>query len=509
VAQPPVLELRGITKRFPGIVANDHIDLDLQQGEVHALLGENGAGKSTLMNIVYGLYHPDEGQILVKGREIQLGSPKEAIEAGIGMVHQHFMLIPVMSVAENIVLATEPRTGGVLLDYDAARARVRELSQRYGLAVDPDARIENISVGQQQRVEILKALYRGADILILDEPTAVLTPQEASELFEVVRSLTEQGKSVIFISHKLNEVTEIATRISVLRRGKLIDTVSAEGATEDSLARLMVGRDVLLRVEKQPARPGEPLLQVEDLHVVDDRELEAVRGVSLEVRAGEILGIAGVDGNGQRELVEALCGMRRARAGRVLLDGREITDESTQTINRLGVSHIPENREKHGFVANFSVATNLVLERFDEPPFAKGFLRDFGAVEAHARDLVERFDVRPRDIDNRMGSLSGGNKQKVIVARELSQGARLVIAAQPTRGVDVGSIEFIHKQIVAGRDAGMAVLVVSTELDEVVSLADRIMVLYRGRVVGIVPADTPREVLGLMMTGERPEGAIA
>jgi simple sugar transport system ATP-binding protein len=500
VAQPPVLELRGITKRFPGIVANDHIDLDLQQGEVHALLGENGAGKSTLMNIVYGLYHPDEGQILVKGREIQLGSPREAIEAGIGMVHQHFMLIPVMTVAENIVLGTEPRQG-VLLDVEAARRRVGELSQRYGLAVDPDARIENISVGQQQRVEILKALYRGADVLILDEPTAVLTPQEAGELFEVVRSLTAQGKSVIFISHKLNEVTEIATRISVLRRGKLIDTVSAEGATEDSLARLMVGRDVLLRVEKQPARPGEPLLQVEDLHVVDDRELEAVRGVSLEVRAGEILGIAGVDGNGQTELIDAIAGLRRPASGRIRIGGADMTGADARGRLDAGLGHIPQDRQLHGLVLDFSLAENLALHEYRKRPDSRfGWLFPARLV-ARARSLLQEFDVRGGGPQTPARSLSGGNQQKVIIAREVERNPRLLIAAQPTRGLDVGAIEFVHRRLVAERDEGRGILLVSLELEEILSLSDRILVLYEGRIVGEFPPTATEEELGVAMIG--------
>jgi general nucleoside transport system ATP-binding protein len=501
VAQPPVLELRGITKRFPGVVANDHIDLDLLEGEVHALLGENGAGKSTLMNIVYGLYHPDEGEILVKGSKIELGSPREAIEAGIGMVHQHFMLIPVMTVAENIVLATEPRKSGVLLDYDSARKRVRELSQRYGLAVDPDTKIENISVGQQQRVEILKALYRGADILILDEPTAVLTPQEARELFEIVRSLTAQGKSVIFISHKLNEVTEIADRISVLRRGKLVSTIAAAGATEQELARLMVGREVLLRVEKAPAQPGEPLLQVEDLHVLDDRELEAVRGVGFEVRAGEILGIAGVDGNGQTELIDAIAGLRRPAAGRVLLAGRDATHDDARERLDEGLGHIPQDRQLHGLVLDFTIAENLALHEYRKPPLGKlGWLYP-GRMVAWARRLIKEFDVRGGGPNTLARALSGGNQQKVIIAREVDRDPRLLIAAQPTRGLDVGAIEFVHRRLVAERDEGRGILLVSLELEEILSLSDRILVIYNGQIVGEFPPTATEEELGLAMIG--------
>jgi simple sugar transport system ATP-binding protein len=509
VAQPPVLELRGITKRFPGVVANDHIDLDLREGEVHALLGENGAGKSTLMNIVYGLYHPDEGEIYVQGRKIELGSPREAIEAGIGMVHQHFMLIPVMSVAENIVLATEPRKGGVLLDLDAARRRVRELSERYGLAVEPDAKIENISVGQQQRVEILKALYRGADILILDEPTAVLTPQEAGELFEVVRSLTAQGKSVIFISHKLKEVAEIADRISVLRRGKLIDTVPAAGATEQGLARLMVGRDVLLRVEKPPAQPGEPLLQVEDLRVLDDRELEAVRGVSFEVRAGEILGIAGVDGNGQTELIDAIAGLRRPSGGRVLLGGKDATGENARERLDDGLGHIPQDRQLHGLVLDFTLAENLALHEYRHPPLSKrGWLSPRRMV-ARARLLLLEFDVRGGGPQTPARSLSGGNQQKVIIAREVERDPRILIAAQPTRGLDVGAIEFVHRRLVSERDEGRGILLVSLELDEILSLSDRILVLYEGAVAGEFPPSASEEELGLAMIGGGRNGEAA
>jgi ABC-type uncharacterized transport system ATPase subunit len=500
VAQPPVLELRGVTKRFPGIVANDHVDFELREGEVHALLGENGAGKSTLMNIVYGLYHPDDGEIRVKGKAISLGSPKEAIEAGIGMVHQHFMLIPVMSVAENIVLASEPHRG-VFLDYGAARRRVRELSERYGLLVDPDARIENISVGQQQRVEILKALYRGADILILDEPTAVLTPQEAQELFEIVRSLTSQGKSVIFISHKLHEVLEIADRVSVLRRGKLVDTVDPKGSTEADLARLMVGREVLLRVDKAEAHPAEPLLEVEDLRVLDDRGLEAVRGVSFSVRAGEILGVAGVDGNGQTELIDAIAGLRHPTAGRVRIGGREMTSASARERLDAGIGHIPQDRQLHGLVLDFSIAENLALHEYRKEPDSRfGWLYPRRLV-ARARRLIDEFDVRGGGPQTPARSLSGGNQQKVIIAREVERDPRVLIAAQPTRGLDVGAIEFVHRRLVAERDEGRAILLVSLELDEILSLSDRIVVLYEGAIAGEFPPTATEEELGVAMTG--------
>jgi len=508
-ADAPILELRKITKRFPGVLANDAVDFDLRQGEVHALLGENGAGKSTLMNILYGLYTPDEGEIALHGRPIDLGSTKAAIEHGIGMVHQHFMLIPVMTVAENIVLATEPRRAGVLLDYDVARKRVRELSERYGLAVDPDALVERITVGQQQRVEILKALFRGAEILALDEPTAVLTPQEARELFEIIRSLTDQGKSIIFITHKLNEVLEVADRITTLRRGKVVGTVAAEGATEESLARMMVGREVLLRVDKKAATPGEPILEVEDLSVIDDRGLETVRGVSLSVRGGEIVGLAGVDANGQSELIDAITGLRHASSGHVRVAGRDITNGSPRQAIDSGVGHIPEDRHRRGLVLPFSLAENLALHDYRKPPESRrGFLFPGRLVE-RARRLLREFDVRGGTPQTPAASLSGGNQQKVVLAREIDVDPQVLIAAQPTRGLDVGAIEFVHRRLVEQRDEGRAVLLVSLELEEILSLSDRILVIYEGRLVGEFPPTATEEELGFAMTGGRRDEAVA
>jgi general nucleoside transport system ATP-binding protein len=507
--RPVVLELRRITKRFPGVVANDAVDFDLRRGEVHALLGENGAGKSTLMNVLYGLYHPDEGEIRIKGEPVRLHTPKDAISHGIGMVHQHFMLIPVMTVAENIVLATEPTHAHFLLDYGAARRRVGELSRAFNFAIDPDARVESITVGQQQRVEILKALYRSADILILDEPTAVLTPQEARELFEILRTLTREGMSVIFITHKLDEVLDIADRITVLRRGKTVDTVPREGATQEGLARMMVGREVLLRVDKAPAAPREPLLVVEDLHVLDDRGLDAVRGVSFEAHGGEIVGIAGVDGNGQTELIDALSGLRRPLSGRVTIAGRDVTGADPSTILDLGLGHIPEDRQRRGLVLEFSLAENVALHDYDKPPGSRwGWLFPRQLIR-RARELLRQFDVRGGGPQTRASALSGGNQQKVVLAREIGRGPSVLIAAQPTRGLDVGAIEFVHRRLVEARDEGKAVVLVSLELDEILSLSDRILVLYEGEIVAERPPDVSEEALGIDMTGVRRQREVA
>jgi simple sugar transport system ATP-binding protein len=505
----PVLELRGITKRFPGVLANDHVDLDLYRGEVHALLGENGAGKSTLMNVLYGLYSQDEGEILINGKTVKMASPREAIDQGIGMVHQHFMLIPVMTVAENVVLAAEPRKAGVFLDYDEAVAKVRELAASFNFAIDPDARIENITVGQQQRVEILKALYRGADILILDEPTAVLTPQEADELFGILKTLQREGMSIIFITHKLREVLEIADRITVLRRGKKIETVPREGATREGLARLMVGREVLLRVEKDAAKPEDPLLVVENLNVFDERGLPAVRDVSLEVKSGEIVGIAGVDGNGQSELIDALTGLRHVGSGRVLAGGTDITNVNAHDHYDAGVGHIPEDRHLRGLVLDFTLAENLALHDIEKQPYSRlGWLRP-GRMVAAARRLLQEFDVRGGGPKTRAAALSGGNQQKVVIAREVARDPRILVAAQPTRGLDVGAIEFVHRRLVAERDEGRAVLLISLELDEILSLSDRILVMYEGQIVAEYAPDVSEEELGVAMTGGHVEQAAA
>jgi len=501
-SEAPALELRGITKRFGPVVANDGIDFDLRPGEVHALLGENGAGKSTLMSILYGLYSPTEGEIRVNGQPVQVDSPSKAIKLGIGMVHQHFMLVPVMTVTENIVLGAEPRSGA-LLDVREGSRRVKELSDRYGLAVDPDEVIERVSVGMQQRVEILKTLYRDARILILDEPTAVLTAQETNELFEVLRALKQDGVSIVFISHKLNEVLEIADRVTVLRRGKRIDTVPSEGATEESLARLMVGREVLLRVDKEQGKRGEPMLEVEDLYVRDDRGLEVVKGVSLHVRAGEVVALAGVDGNGQLELVQAIAGLRAPQSGRVAIEGRDVSGLGVRATTEAGVAHIPEDRQLAGLVLNFTLAENLALREYREPPISNHGMLAIGQMKSRARALLREYDVRGGEPDTLAGALSGGNQQKVAVAREIASNPKLLVAHQPTRGLDVGAIEFVHGRLLAERARGRGILLVSLEFEEVRALADRILVIYEGRIVGEFPPDVSEEDLGVAMTGGR------
>jgi len=496
-----VLEARSITKRFPGVLANADVDLVLHAGEILCLLGENGAGKSTLMNIAYGLYHADAGELRVHGEPVRFDSSADAIAAGIGMVHQHFQLVPVLTVAENVVLGQEPRSGP-FLDLATARREVAELSRRYGLAVDPDATVGELSVGAQQRVELIKALYRNADILILDEPTAVLTPGEVTEFFEVVRSLVSQGKSVVFITHKLKEVLAVADSVTVLRGGRVVGNADPRTATEASLASMMVGRDVSFEVDKQAAKPGRPVLVTAGLVVADDRGVVTVDGVDLVARGGEIFGIAGVEGNGQRELVEAIAGMRPPVSGSVAIGGTDTTGLSPRRVEALGVGHVPEDRGKHGLVGIFPITDNLVLNRYQRQPFAARGVMQRDAIADHAREQVRAYDIRTPSVDTACGSLSGGNQQKVVVARELSEDLRLLLVSQPTRGLDVGSIEFIHSQIVARRDDGAAVLLVSAELDEILSLSDRIGVLYRGRLVAVMDrAEATRDELGLLMAG--------
>jgi general nucleoside transport system ATP-binding protein len=507
------LELRGITKRFGSLVANDHIDLRVAPGEIRGLLGENGAGKTTLMNVLYGLIQPDSGEILLDGKPVAIHSPRDAINARIGMVHQHFMLVPVFTVAENVALGVEQtrRIGGVatgLLDRKRARRQVLELSERYGLQVNPDALVEDLPVGVQQRVEIIKALLRDASVLILDEPTAVLTPSETEDLFRVMRELREGGRSIVFITHKLKEVQAVADEITVIRRGQVVGE-RPPSTTDAELAALMVGRSVELRVQKTPARPGDVVLDVQHLSVAGDvvpieagGTRNAVDDVSFEVRAGEILGIAGVQGNGQTELCEALMGLRPA-TGVVRLDGHEISHASPRDRLRAGIGYIPEDRQEDGLVADFSVADNMVLDLYSRPPFASGIALDLGAIRKNATSLVTEFDVRTSSIETPVGTLSGGNQQKVILAREVGRQVRLLLASQPTRGLDVGSIEFVHRRIVEERDNGTAVIIVSSELDEIYALADRIAVMYEGQITGFRPPTVSVTELGLLMAGAK------
>jgi simple sugar transport system ATP-binding protein len=511
------LQATGITKRFPGVLANDHVNFTLEKGEIHALLGENGAGKSTLMNILYGLHQPDEGEIRINDHPVKILGPHDAIAKGVGMVHQHFMLVPPLTVTENIMLGQESVTAAskglgalAVLDRKSVAARIRELSQKYSLQVDPDAVVQDLTVGAQQRVEIIKALYREADILILDEPTAVLTPQEADELFVIMRNLTRQGKSLVFITHKLREVLAVADQISVMRAGQMVGAVRPGEATRELLAEMMVGRKVILQIEKDEAKPQDVVLEVTDLHAEDDRRHLVVNGVSFEVRAGEILGIAGVQGNGQTELAEALTGLRKSQSGKVTILGQDTTHFSPRQVIEAGTSHVPEDRHKHGLVLSFPIRENMVLCTYYCSPFANGIELNYPAIEAESLERAKMFDVRAPSIMTSVGSLSGGNQQKVIIARELSRPIKLLIASQPTRGLDVGSIEFIHHSIIEARDKGTAVLLISAELDEILSLSDRIAVMYKGRILDTLDAKTAtREQLGLLMAGIAREGANA
>lgn len=496
--------MRGIVKRFPGVTANDGVDFTLRRGEIHALLGENGAGKTTLMNVLYGLYRPDAGEILLNGEPVTFESPREAIARGLGMVHQHFMLVRPFTVAENIVLGQPSPRAPWLENMNVVHRRLRELAEKYCLAIDPAAEVWTLSVGEQQRVEILKALYRGAEVLILDEPTAVLTPQEVGELLTTLRRLALEGKSIVFISHKLDEVLAASDRITVLRDGRVVATLAADAADKHELARLMVGRDVTLKVLKAPAQPGDVLLQLEELQALNDRQLPALRGVSLEVRAGEILGLAGVAGNGQTELEEVIAGLRPVSAGRVFLGGTEVTNATPARLGALGLAHIPSDRYAMGLLRDFTVAENSVLQRVGKPPFTRRGWLDWSAIRREAAALVERFDVRTPTVEALAGALSGGNAQKLILARELARRPRVLLAAQPTRGLDVSAIEYVHRTLVAQRDAGVAVLLISTELDEILALSDRIAVMYEGRIVGAVDrAVADVEQLGLWMGGSR------
>jgi general nucleoside transport system ATP-binding protein len=498
-----VIEMLNIRKVFGNFVANDNITLQLKKGEIHALLGENGAGKSTLMNVLFGLYQPDGGEIRVKGQTVQIANPNVANELGIGMVHQHFMLVDTFTVTENIILGSEPTKGGKI-DIKRAEQEVRELSERYGLAVDPTAKIADISVGMQQRVEILKTLYRGADILIFDEPTAVLTPQEIQELIQIMKALVKEGKSIILITHKLKEIMEVCDRVTVIRRGKGIGTLNVADTNPNELAALMVGREVHFKTDKQEAKPGKEVLEIKDLVVKDARGVTVVNHLDLTVRAGEIVGIAGVDGNGQSELIEAITGLIKAESGSIKLNGKEIMNLPPRKITEAGVGHIPQDRHKHGLVLDFPIGENMVLQTYYKEPYSKNGILNFKNIYDKARQLIQEFDVRTPDEYTKARALSGGNQQKAIIGREVDRNPDLLIAAQPTRGLDVGAIEFIHKRLIEQRDQGKAVLLVSFELDEIMNVSDRIAVIYEGKIVAVVdPKETTEQELGLLMAGSK------
>ncbi|MEQ2526546.1 ABC transporter ATP-binding protein [Robertmurraya yapensis] len=500
-----VIEMNNIRKEFPGIVANDNITLQVKKGEIHALLGENGAGKSTLMNVLFGLYQPEKGEIKVNGQPVKITDPNVANRLGIGMVHQHFMLVHNFTVTENIILGSEPTKGGKINIKDAAK-KVEELSKRYGLSVDPYAKIEDISVGMQQRVEILKTLYRGAEILIFDEPTAVLTPQEIKELIQIMGKLVAEGKSIILITHKLKEIMEVCDRCTVIRKGKGIGTVEVSETDPDQLAALMVGREVHFKVDKKEAQPTDVVLEVKDLVVIDSRNIPVVEGLNLEVKAGEILGIAGVDGNGQTELIEGITGLRKIKSGSVKINGKETAHLSSRKITETGVGHIPEDRHKHGLVLDYTIGENMVLQTYYQKPYSNSGVLSYNKIYEKAKSLIEEYDVRTPSEFTPARALSGGNQQKGIIAREVDRSPSLLIASQPTRGLDVGAIEFIHSKLVEERDKGRAVLLVSFELDEVMNLSDRIAVIYEGKIVAIVdPKETSEQELGLLMAGGKKE----
>jgi len=500
----PIVQMNGIVKRFPGVVANAGVDFDVLPGEIHALLGENGAGKTTLMNILYGLYHADEGEIFLKGQPVSFHSARDAIANGLGMVHQHFMLVQPISVADNIVLGQKSPREPLMENSKTVNHRLDELSKQYGLAIDPTMEVWKLSVGEQQRVEILKALYRGAEILILDEPTAVLTPQEVGELLEILQRLASEGKSIVFISHKLDEVIEASDRITVLRDGEVVDTVDTADVDKHDLARMMVGREVLLTVAKTPADPAEPLLQITDLWADSNRDLPALKGVSLEVRSGEILGIAGVAGNGQSELEEVIAGLRPVTSGNVMICDQDTTKASSKTVGDVGLAHIPSDRYRMGLLPDFTVAENMFLQRIGDAPFTRRGFLIWDVIRSKAQELIQAYNVRGATVDTAAGSLSGGNAQKMILAREIDRGPKVLVAAQPTRGLDVSAIEYVHTQLIAQRDAGVAILLISTELEEILTLSDRIAVMYEGEIVAIIDAkDANVNELGLLMAGTK------
>lgn len=497
-----VIEMKNITKKFGDFTANENIDLTVHKGEIHALLGENGAGKTTLMNVLYGLYEPTSGEVFINGKKVDVTSPNIAIKSGIGMVHQHFMLVETFTVVENIILGMEETSNFGVIDIDKATKKVEELSKKYGLYVDPNAKVQDISVGMQQRVEILKALYRGADILILDEPTAVLTPQEIEEIIQIMKNLTEQGKTIIIITHKLKEIKQSADYCTIIRRGKKVDTVKVDDVTEEDLASMMVGREVSFKVDKKDPEIGDVVLEIDKLVVKDNRGLDIVKELSLKLNKGEILGIAGIDGNGQSELLEALTGLRDIESGKVILDGKDITNLSPKEIMESGMSHIPEDRQKRGLVLDFTVAENMILENYHKEPFSQRGRLNHRKISSFAKELIEKFDVRPQNDKQIAGALSGGNQQKVILAREISNDPEVLIAAQPTRGLDVGAIEYVHRFLVDQRDRGKAVLLISFELDEVMNLSDRIGVIFDGRIVDIMDAKKADEkTIGYLMAG--------